>query len=62
MSIKGARVTTLLQVLFERMHTGFRIVKDRGGQGGVRPSCREDVDEVIEGAGAARRDHGNRHG
>ena len=43
-------------------HAGFRVVKDRGGQGGVGPSVREDVDEVIEGAGAARRDDRNRHG
>ena len=47
----------LLQMLFEGPDPGFLVVKDRGGQA-ASPTRGEDVDEVIEGAGAARRDHG----
>ena len=41
----------------ERVHAGFRVVKDRRGERGVGAAGGEDVDEVVEPAGAARRDH-----
>src|SRR3989338_11445223 len=49
-------------MLFEVPYARFRVVEDGCRQGRICPAGGEDVDEVIEGAGAARRDDGNRQG
>ena len=48
--------------VFSAAHAGFRVVEDRRGERGVGAAGGEDVDEIIEAAGAARRDHRDRHG
>src|SRR5438093_360808 len=56
----------LLKVKLERPYARFRVMKDRRRERRVGAAGREDVDEVIEAAGAAGGDdrdrHGRRHG
>src|SRR5688572_19747857 len=61
-SSQAYRDAVLLEVLFQRGHPCLREVEDRRGQRGVGAAAREDVDEVIEAAGAARGNHRNRDG
>src|SRR3989441_2004000 len=56
------RDASVVKVALQRPHTRLRVMKDRRGEGGVGAAVREDLDEVVERAGAARRDHRNRYG
>src|SRR5260221_12878818 len=53
--LQSHRDAVMLQVLLERPDAGFGVVKDRCGERGIGRASREDVDEVVRGAGAARR-------
>src|SRR4051812_44610309 len=53
------RHVVLPEELLEIGHGVLAEVKDRCGQCGVRTAGREDVEKMIEGAGASRRDDGD---
>ena len=60
--IKTDRNARVVQIALHVGDAGIRVVKDRRRQRSVRMAGREDVGEVLEAAGAARRNHGNVHG
>src|SRR4030095_9260406 len=51
----------LTKMLLQIRDTRFGVVKDRRGQRRIGVAAGEDVDEMIERAGAARGDHRNVH-
>src|SRR5580765_2399461 len=60
-SSQADRDAVLAEMRLQAADAGFGVVKDRGGERGVGAAGGEDLDEVVEAAGAARRDHRDRH-